>query len=124
MSIVKIKNGIVKAIQAAKIEGLRIEAKLEQGRIKVSVLSAPFDAYKPGVITLTDHGHSVSFSLTEEIRTPEAQALEARLKEIAAGVIQAAGAKGGVSVYFNTEREQAQRMRAATQAAAQATVAA
>jgi hypothetical protein len=129
MSAVKIKNAIARRLgalmQEGKLPGLRsFEVKLDQARIRVRVLSTEFDCYAPGVIELSQYGHTVRCTLFAKpgdhgyAYTAEADQLEAAIKAVAADTIAAAGATGGCSIYFDTDREQAQRMRESAKGAA------
>lgn len=118
MSAIKLKNDIVRKLRAAVgagtlPAGVEFEAQLKNRRIWVHIVAAPFDALKPGRITLGDHFMSYALSLMappEKDHTPEACKLLADAETIVKGACAQ-----GAYVTFGSECYDAQgrRMKAA-----------
>lgn len=121
MSAIKLKNDIVRKLNAAVAagtlpKGVTFEAQLKDRRIFVRIMSAPFDALKPERIKIDNLGMSYSYSLSlmsgpEKDHTPEGCKLLANAEAIVKEICPQ-----GARVWFGSEcyNAQGRRMRLAT----------
>jgi hypothetical protein len=121
MSLVKLKNAVLKTLNSAIATGhlpagLIVAASLSNRRIWIDINAAPIDTIRPERIKNTALGTSVTIDLFADDLvnyTPEGLALKAKVAEIAQTICP-------VVVHFSSEcfTAQGRRANAARQAAA------
>jgi hypothetical protein len=102
MSMIKLKNAVVKAARAALAahygRPIDVNGKLEGSRLSLHIGAIGEPMYLPKCYRFDDWGCSFAFMLGQEIRTPAAIDAAARVKAAAEQAIVAAGGRGSVYV--------------------------
>lgn len=118
MSMVKLKNAIVKAaretLSAHYGRAIDVSGKLEHNRVSLYIGEIGRAIYRRDCYEFNEWGHVFKFMLGEEIRTDAARDAVARAKHAAEQTIIAAGGRGSVYVGFenNADRGQIAALRA------------
>lgn len=113
MSMVKLKNTVVKAARAALQARLgrvvTVTGKLEGSRISIYLGPIGAPIYPPTCYEFFDGGAVFKIMLGQEVRSPAALEAIACAKEAAAQTIQAAGYSGGAYVGFENWADDEQK---------------
>lgn len=112
MSMVKLKNAIVKAaretLAAHYGRPIQVNGKLEHNRVSLHLGPIGAPIYLPTCYEFNEWGSTFKFMLRDDIRTDAARDAVARTKAAAEQVIASFGARGSVYVGFENHADNEQ----------------